>query len=190
MSSQQDVRKYDPWVDYNEDGKIDIKDIATAAIKFGTSGDPTKNVNVTNWPESMSISIPKLTTYANHSFASPNPYQEVTLLNITGPGRLRYLMMIVYCETYPNNFAGPFKIIIDGKVTMELSPDIVAAWYASKEGQISIPRLMLELYDTTNWDFKWGVELDSYFEHRLVITYRNTSGRSGDGANAFIIYEA
>jgi len=41
---------YDPWVDTNEDGKIDGKDIAAAAKAFGTLGDPTKNVNVTNWP--------------------------------------------------------------------------------------------------------------------------------------------
>jgi len=46
LSSQQSVKEYDPWVDYNEDGKIDIRDIATAAIKFGTEGDPTKNVTI------------------------------------------------------------------------------------------------------------------------------------------------
>jgi len=42
--------QYDPWADINDDGKIDIKDIAYTAKLFGTLGDPTKNVTVTNWP--------------------------------------------------------------------------------------------------------------------------------------------
>jgi hypothetical protein len=39
---------YDPWLDTNHDGKIDIKDIAAVAKAFGTAGDPTVNVTVTN----------------------------------------------------------------------------------------------------------------------------------------------
>jgi hypothetical protein len=42
--------QYDPWCDINDDGQIDmINDIRSVAILFGTYGDPTKNVNVTNW---------------------------------------------------------------------------------------------------------------------------------------------
>jgi hypothetical protein len=41
---------YDPWSDIDENGKVDMKDIGAVAVQFGTSGDPTKNVNVTNWP--------------------------------------------------------------------------------------------------------------------------------------------
>jgi hypothetical protein len=41
---------YDPWVDLNGDGKIDIYDITWAAELYDTSGDPTRNVNVTNLP--------------------------------------------------------------------------------------------------------------------------------------------
>jgi hypothetical protein len=41
---------YDPWIDNNEDGAIDIFDAIGLANTFGTSGDPTKNVTVTNWP--------------------------------------------------------------------------------------------------------------------------------------------
>ena len=43
-------RQYDPWSDYNDDGKIDIKDLVNTISLFETYGDPTKNVNVTNWP--------------------------------------------------------------------------------------------------------------------------------------------
>jgi hypothetical protein len=40
---------YDPWLDYNEDGYIGIDDIFSTASSFGAEGDPTKNVNITNW---------------------------------------------------------------------------------------------------------------------------------------------
>jgi hypothetical protein len=44
---------YDPILDVNHDGKIDIKDIAAVAKAYGTAGDPTVPVNVTNLPYSL-----------------------------------------------------------------------------------------------------------------------------------------
>jgi hypothetical protein len=41
---------YDPWYDLDENGKIDIFDVVRIASTYGTTGDPGKNVNVTNWP--------------------------------------------------------------------------------------------------------------------------------------------
>ncbi len=41
---------YDPWIDYDEDGTVDYDDFISLAGEYGTSGDPTKNVSVTNWP--------------------------------------------------------------------------------------------------------------------------------------------
>ncbi len=40
VSTQEGIRDYDPWYDINDDGKIDIKDVAGIAVKFGTSGTP------------------------------------------------------------------------------------------------------------------------------------------------------
>ncbi len=40
LASVTATSPYDPWYDINDDGKIDIKDIAGAATRFGTSGDP------------------------------------------------------------------------------------------------------------------------------------------------------
>jgi hypothetical protein len=48
LASQQ-AGKYDPWVDYNEDGKIDVNELYPLGQSYGSSGDPAKNVNVTNW---------------------------------------------------------------------------------------------------------------------------------------------
>ena len=39
-SAQQVEREYDPWADLNDDGKIDIWDIAYAARMFGATGEP------------------------------------------------------------------------------------------------------------------------------------------------------
>jgi len=44
---------YDPQYDVNHDGKIDGRDITLVAKAFGTNGDPTVPVNVTNWPISI-----------------------------------------------------------------------------------------------------------------------------------------
>lgn len=41
---------YDPWVDLDDNGTINIFDVVTLANSYQTTGDPTKNVNVLNWP--------------------------------------------------------------------------------------------------------------------------------------------
>jgi len=46
---------YDPWVDYDEDGDVDPDDFSVFAGEYGTSGDPTKNVNVTN--ERLNVNV-------------------------------------------------------------------------------------------------------------------------------------
>jgi hypothetical protein len=46
---------YDSWVDLNDNGIIDIYDAIMFSNHFDTSGDPTKNVNVTNLPAEYKI---------------------------------------------------------------------------------------------------------------------------------------
>ena len=48
------VGEYDPWKDINDDGIIDMQDIVAEILAFGTKGDITKNVNVTNFPSAKS----------------------------------------------------------------------------------------------------------------------------------------
>lgn len=48
--SATNTNGYDPWIDTNHDGTIDIYDIIAVASRFGTSGDPALNVTVTNFP--------------------------------------------------------------------------------------------------------------------------------------------
>jgi hypothetical protein len=48
---------YDPWADFNGKGKINMLDVGYVASLFGTKGDPTRNVTVTNWPTSSDTSV-------------------------------------------------------------------------------------------------------------------------------------
>lgn len=41
---------YSPWVDLDADGDVDIFDVVTIAGSYGTTGDSTKPVYVTNFP--------------------------------------------------------------------------------------------------------------------------------------------
>jgi len=58
--------EYDPWADLNGDGTIDIFDIVQIGYTFGTSGDPTRNVNITNWPTQQPE--PSWTVYKYRNF--------------------------------------------------------------------------------------------------------------------------
>jgi len=48
--SSPDIGDYDPWIDVNDDGVIDISDLVIMVGTIPSEGDPTKNVNVTNFP--------------------------------------------------------------------------------------------------------------------------------------------
>ena len=44
------INPYDPWIDWDDNGEIDIFDKVAVGTRFGSTGDPTKNVTVTNFP--------------------------------------------------------------------------------------------------------------------------------------------
>ena len=73
VSSQ--VGTYDPWLDVDENGKIEIKDFAQMALAYGTTGDPTKNVNVTNWPSDYTVQTVSINVTWNnyYGFATSQP---------------------------------------------------------------------------------------------------------------------
>jgi hypothetical protein len=78
---------YDPWADINDDGKIDMRDISYDAKLFGTLGDPTKCVNVTNWPTCCATTI-WYRTPLNNTLISSATY------NTYGFGHLHVLVHI------------------------------------------------------------------------------------------------
>ena len=102
---------YDPWLDYNGDGIVDLKDVYPMHQAFGTSGDPTKNVNVTNWPTEQPSPSYKVVdsapwisswnvSWTNYGFSGWTAwsfdvggyskafiYVKLTNLSYTGPGK-------------------------------------------------------------------------------------------------------
>jgi hypothetical protein len=77
---------YDPWLDINDDGKIDMKDIAFVARAFSSHGTPLNKT-------SLKIYLNTNVTFANQEASDP-PYiykfnitarnvQNVTLYNVT-----------------------------------------------------------------------------------------------------------
>jgi hypothetical protein len=56
-TTRSQTEEYDPWIDTNDDGVINIYDLVKAASIYGTEGDPTKNVNVNNWPTLMNVNV-------------------------------------------------------------------------------------------------------------------------------------
>lgn len=57
MTATTRSQEYDPWADLNEDGKIDILDIVGLTTIYGTTGDSTKDVTVTNWPVADQLTV-------------------------------------------------------------------------------------------------------------------------------------
>jgi hypothetical protein len=94
MSGSQSTKQYDPWLDYNDDGKISLADLVSLAQSYGTTGNPTKNVNVTNWQPNYAME-----TYWEHlNITWKNGYGNVGL----GVGGKRWFgdfdKMYVYLE--------------------------------------------------------------------------------------------
>lgn len=63
---------YDAWKDINGDGIIDMKDIGYTVQSYGTSGDSTKFVNVTNWPTYDDATVWFQTSLNNTWITSPS----------------------------------------------------------------------------------------------------------------------
>jgi hypothetical protein len=57
LPTKSATNPYDPWLDTNDDGLINMRDIQAAILSFGTSGSTTKDVNVTNWPQRSKVGL-------------------------------------------------------------------------------------------------------------------------------------
>jgi hypothetical protein len=70
---------YDSWIDLNGDGRINMDEVVSTLDAFGTTGDPTRNVNVTNWPP-VPIPLPWYYIYSApfivSTETSPHPSPE------------------------------------------------------------------------------------------------------------------
>jgi len=46
LPTRSATNPYDPWLDTNDDGKINMRDIQAAILAFGTNGNPSKPVTI------------------------------------------------------------------------------------------------------------------------------------------------
>ena len=74
---------YDPWVDLDDSGDIDIFDVVTLAGSYATAGDPTKNVTIARRASTLAFSIASLYEAAGSGYYSPwitvDGYAKVTV---------------------------------------------------------------------------------------------------------------
>ena len=94
---------YDPWIDNNHDGQINILDAIRLSNIFLTSGDPTANVNVTNWPTwlvNQSASLVKEMPLCRIYSFNVTSTSYTTALNVTPPiGKTWYISEIMLKTT-------------------------------------------------------------------------------------------
>jgi hypothetical protein len=57
MVATSNSAEYDPWEDIDDDGKISIFDIVNLTNSYGATGNATKNVAVTNWPDANNANV-------------------------------------------------------------------------------------------------------------------------------------
>ena len=62
---------YDPWVDVNHDGKINVLDLIKVAVGVGSSGNPSLNVTVANFPSGFDTLVWFNTLVNNTTLFSP-----------------------------------------------------------------------------------------------------------------------
>ena len=85
ITRAQETREYDPWVDINDDGQINILDIFEVAKRFGTSGEPINKAALTYDSGWVDITD-KCGQYFNitHNLNITNPNNPDIIFDITG----------------------------------------------------------------------------------------------------------
>jgi hypothetical protein len=103
---------YDPQLDINHDGVINILDIAAVAKAFGISGDPTKNVAVLNWQNPLDSPLDSsLDSYEVQYLGSFNCSWIPNVFEIHGQSG-GYSKMTFYAEVRDMSYNGPFNFNI------------------------------------------------------------------------------
>ncbi|HKZ94060.1 MAG TPA: hypothetical protein VJ249_05715 [Candidatus Bathyarchaeia archaeon] len=85
LSGQQGNGRYDPWLDYDENGIIDANELQRLGEAYGSTGDPTKNITIAGHatqylrPGGVNIMIPPSGSWLS-SMISIDGYAKVTVL--------------------------------------------------------------------------------------------------------------
>jgi hypothetical protein len=153
---------YDPNDDVNHDGAINMKDIALVARAFGSSGDPTMPVNVTNPLATTITEDLNISTYfgntGNGGFNSTNPFstqgydrmfvsaaivdisnnsQGITFVNLDTVSWIWGPINGTTVQTYDYNFQNQLNITMYGPSSMPV-PSMQSAELTVKAPQCSL----------------------------------------------------
>jgi hypothetical protein len=102
MSGQQSS-DYDPWLDYDEDGRIDASDLSSLAQAFGAEGEPIKNVAVVGHSTKLikaavDVSIPASTSW-DSGLIWIDGYAKVSILVSLSPSDSNTLKLYAHDDT-------------------------------------------------------------------------------------------
>jgi len=161
-SGSQLQRQYDPWADINDDGLIDMRDIAYEARLFGTTGDPTKNVNVTNWMRPR----PKAVLYAVYNLTW-GAIISLTYKLISGGGRL---------------YVGDYRSVV---VQFEFSNIRVSASESGEDITFWVPEAIWANTPESSQTFSEIMSLNQFSIKVWGPTYEILSGTIGRAAGAW-----
>jgi hypothetical protein len=136
--SGQQGSNYDPWLDFNGDGKVDAIDLQALGQTYGGLGDSTRDVNVTNFPldELGNLRVRSRTTktMALRGTFLNTPYGDVPLLidqdapilrsmldNFTvSPGMISDVWTTLYDARFDHNATSLTGYEIRGQVIAQL----------------------------------------------------------------------
>ncbi len=96
LSGQQSDGRYDPWLDYDEDGDIDVNELRQLGEAYGSTGNPTKNVTVADHATEYirvgggNISVQPYTNWLSDIIPTDG-YAKVTILVFLSPASNRLL---------------------------------------------------------------------------------------------------
>jgi hypothetical protein len=140
LAHQQGGGTYDPWLDSNGDGKINVSDLQPLGQAYGNSGDPTRNVNVTNFPLDRQGNI--MVSVQNGTPTVKTAVQSIVILDSMGlqNGQYTYGAYIVSSTSSSSSFYFNF----DPKPTFARVTDIYASgvWSFTSGGNYSVDYLI------------------------------------------------
>ncbi len=113
--------EYDPWLDTDDSGVIDMRDIGALARAFSTMGDPAKNVTIARRANKLAYSIGSLSLVNGDNFLTPaisvDGYSKMTITIATTAVGNAYGL-------YNGNFTLEWNTAYANGVLMDVQHDI------------------------------------------------------------------
>jgi hypothetical protein len=104
-SGQQSSNAYDAWLDYNEDGVIDVNELYRIAEAYGSSGEPIRNVTVSGHVTSYirlggesNISIPALSNWLSEMITIDGYAKVTILIRVSNSGSYNVIWDLLACD--------------------------------------------------------------------------------------------